>query len=50
MFHVAADFCEVELFRGILNLAKENVTTEEVNKLLLTTGYEGGTNIHVAGK
>ena len=47
---MAADFCEVELFRGILNLAKENVTTQEINKLFLTTDNEGRTNIHVAGK
>jgi hypothetical protein len=34
---VAADFCKMDVFQGMLNLANENLTTEEVNKLLLAT-------------
>jgi len=31
---MAAMFCEVEVFQGIFNWDKENLTTEEINKLL----------------
>jgi len=46
---VAAILCELEVFQGIFNWAEENVTTEEVNKLLLATGNKGSTVFHVAG-
>jgi hypothetical protein len=35
VFHVAARLRELEVFQGIFNLAKKNLTTEEVNKLFL---------------
>ena len=47
VFHVAADFCELDVFPGILNWAKENLIREEVNKLLLDTHNEGSTVFHV---
>jgi hypothetical protein len=31
---VAAEFTKLEIFQEILNLAKENLITEEVNKML----------------
>jgi hypothetical protein len=40
VFHLAADFCELEEIWGIFNWAKNNLTTEEVNKLLLATDNE----------
>ena len=39
VFHLAAEFCILQVFRGIFILAKENVTTEEGNKLILATVY-----------
>jgi hypothetical protein len=41
---------ESEVFQGIFNLAKENLTAEEVNKLLLATNNEGRTVFHVAAE
>ena len=32
VFHVAAEFSEVELFQGIMIVAKKNLTTGEVEK------------------
>jgi endo-1,4-beta-D-glucanase Y len=43
-------FNSLELFQRILNFVKENLTTEELNKLLLATDNEGGTLFHVAIK
>jgi hypothetical protein len=43
-------FSKLEIFRGILNWAKENLTTEEVNKLLLAKDIEGRTVLHVSAK
>jgi hypothetical protein len=48
VFHVAADFPELEDFLGILIWAKENLRREEVNKLLLTTGNNGRTVFRMA--
>jgi hypothetical protein len=47
-FHVAAAVWNVQLFKGIFNLAKENLTTEEVNKLFLATDNKGRTVFHLA--
>ena len=44
---MGAALCELELFPCILNLAKDNLTTEGVNKLLLVTDNEGMTVFHV---
>ena len=43
VFHVAAGYYKIEMFQEILNCAKENLTREEVNKLLLATDNEGRT-------
>jgi hypothetical protein len=45
---VAAYFSTLEVFQGIFNLAKENLTTEEVNKFLIATDSEEWTVFHVA--
>jgi hypothetical protein len=50
VFHVAAERYNVDLFQGILNWAKENLTKEEVNKLLLATDNAGRTVFYVAAK
>jgi hypothetical protein len=50
VFHVAADFPELDIFLGILVWAKENPKREEVNKLLLTTGNNGTTVFHMASR
>jgi Ca2+-binding EF-hand superfamily protein len=47
VFHVAAEFSEVELFQRILNFAKGNLTKEEINKFLLDTDNDGKTVFHV---
>jgi hypothetical protein len=39
---------ELEVFQGILNLAKEILTTEEVNTCLIATDSEGWTVFHMA--
>jgi hypothetical protein len=44
---VATDFCELDLFQGIVNLAKEDLTRDLVIKLLLATDNDGGTVWHV---
>jgi endo-1,4-beta-D-glucanase Y len=43
MFHWAAESSKIELFKGILNWAKENLTRKEVNKFLLAKDNEGRT-------
>jgi len=40
-FFVAAKLSEPEVFQEIMNLVKENLTTDEVNKLLLATDNTG---------
>jgi endo-1,4-beta-D-glucanase Y len=45
---MAANLLELQIFQGIFNWTKENLTTEDVNKLLLSTGNEGRTVFHVA--
>jgi hypothetical protein len=47
---VAAGLSELEIFKGIFNLAKKNLTTEEVNKLLLAADNEGRTVFKMAAK
>jgi hypothetical protein len=47
---VASELWELELFQGIFNLAKENLTREEVNKLLLAIDNYGWSFLHVAGE
>ena len=42
--------CKLDVLQGILNLAKEDPTREEVNKLLLVTDNEGRTVIDVAAR
>jgi hypothetical protein len=41
VFYVAIGFNSIDKFQGILNLPKENLTTEEVNKNLLATDNQG---------
>ena len=50
VFHVAAMFCYLEVFEGIFNWAKKNLTTEKVNKLLLDTDNTGRTVFHMAAE
>ena len=50
VFQVASDSCEPEIFQGILDLAIENLTAEEVNKLLIATDNSGRTVFHVAAE
>ena len=47
---MAAMNCKLDVLQGILNLAKEDPTREEVNKLLLVTDNEGRTVIDVAAR
>jgi hypothetical protein len=47
---IATELCELEVLRGIFNLAKENLTTEEVNKLFLDIDNKGRTVFHMAVK
>jgi hypothetical protein len=47
-FHAAAEISKVEVFQGILNLAKENLTKEVANKLLLATDNDGSSVFHMA--
>ena len=47
-FHMAAYFSKQEVLQEILNWAKENLTTEEINKLLLATGSKGRTVFHAS--
>ena len=49
-FHMAAQFRELEVFQGIFNWVKENITSEEVEKLLLATVKKGRTVFHVAAR
>jgi hypothetical protein len=46
---VGEKLCKIELFKRILNCAKENLTTEELYKLLLATDNEGRTVWEVVG-
>jgi mannose/fructose-specific phosphotransferase system component IIA len=46
---MAATSSVLEVFQGIFNLAKENLKTEEVNKILIATDIEGWTVFNVAG-
>ena len=48
VFHDATICYKVETSQEILKSAKENLTREEVNKLLLATGNKGWTVLHVA--
>jgi hypothetical protein len=48
-FHEAAKRFNEVVFQGILNGAKENITKEEVNKLL-ATDKAGRTVFHVASE
>ena len=48
VFHVATMFCDLEVFEGIFNWAKKNITTVEANKLLLARDNEGRTVFYVA--
>jgi hypothetical protein len=45
---VAANSSNVVGFQGMLNWAKENLTKEEVKKILLATANAGRTVFHVA--
>jgi hypothetical protein len=44
---VAAEFCEQEVFQRIMNFVKENVTKEDVHKLLLVTDNKGRAVFHL---
>ena len=44
---MAGIFYKLEVFQGILQLAKENLTTEEVNIMFLATHYFGRTFFHM---
>jgi aspartate carbamoyltransferase regulatory subunit len=45
---VAAYFSTLELFQGIFDLAKNSLSTQEVNKLLSVTDNTGITVFHMA--
>jgi hypothetical protein len=45
---VAPQLWKLEGFQGIFNLSKENLTTEEINKLFLATDNKGRTVFHAA--
>ena len=47
---MARTFNKQEPFQGIFNWAKLNLTTKEVNKLLLDTDNEGRTFFRVAAE
>ena len=47
---MAERYYKLEVFQGILNWTKENLTREEVNKLLLATDNVGRTVFHVAAR
>ena len=47
---MVANICEVEILQGIVNWAKEDLTTEEVTKLLLAKDNNGRTVFNVARK
>jgi len=47
VFHVTTMFCYLEVFEGILNWAKKNITRVEVNKLLLARDNEGSMVFYV---
>jgi hypothetical protein len=38
---VAGVFSKIDVFQGIPNLDKENLSTEELNKMILATDNEG---------
>jgi hypothetical protein len=50
VFHEAGKSFNEKVFHGILNLAKENLTKEEVNKLLLASNNAGRTVFHAAAE
>jgi hypothetical protein len=50
VFHEAAAVWNIEIFQRLFNLAKENLTTGEVNKLFLATDNEGRAVFHVAAQ
>jgi hypothetical protein len=50
VFHEAAQSFNEEIFKGILNWAKKNLTIEEVNNLLLVTDNGGRTVFYEAAK
>jgi hypothetical protein len=45
---VAAGLSDLEVFKGLFNLAKDNLTKEDVIKNLLAADNEGRTVFHVA--
>jgi endo-1,4-beta-D-glucanase Y len=47
VFHMAVRHRQLEECQEIFNWAKENLTREEVNKLLLTTDNDGRTVFHM---
>jgi hypothetical protein len=47
---VATTFSELEVFHGIIDCAKDNLTSEEVNILLLATDNEGRTVLNVVAE
>jgi hypothetical protein len=50
VFNVAVKRFSVGVFQGIFNCAEENLTKEQVNKLLLATGNAGRSVFHEAAK
>jgi len=48
VFYLAAEFYKLQVFQGILDWAKDNLTTEEVKKLLLATDSKRSTAFQVA--
>ena len=51
VWHLEADWGNIEAFEKFLECAKENLTTEEINnKLLLATNNEGRTAWQLAAR
>ena len=48
VFHLTAHSNKIDVFQGVFNLAKENLTTDVISKLFLATGNEGGAVFHMA--
>ena len=45
---MAVEGNELQILQGIMKWAKEKLTTEEINKLLLATDYNGRTVFNLA--
>jgi endo-1,4-beta-D-glucanase Y len=50
VLHITAESCEVQVFQEIFKWAKENLTTDKINKLLLSTVYKRRTGLHITAE